>query len=95
MGGQSAVQLKKLRHEFHGPGHWLVWGFRRKFGGVHPKLAILELDTEPSCGGPLPALFSILPGKVDKSYTHTSGKRVSQYKLEHHTHCYRTDGGIP
>ena len=94
MDGQSAVQLKKLRKQLDGFRHWILRGIRWKFR-VGRKLMILEFDAEPFGSGPLPALFSILPGKVDECCTHTSGKRVGQYKLEHHTYCYRTDAGVP
>jgi hypothetical protein len=64
--GQSAVQLKKLRKQFGGFRNWILRGIRRKFGS-HRKLVILEFDAEPFGGRPLPALFSILPGKVNES----------------------------
>jgi len=67
VGGESAVELKKLWQQFDGFGHWILRGICRNFGSVHRKLVIPEFDAEPSGGGTLPALFSILPGKVNES----------------------------
>ena len=66
MGSQSTIQLNKLRHELR-LERWFLWGIRCNFVGVRAKLAVLELDTEPFGGRPLPALFSILRGKVNES----------------------------
>jgi len=59
--------VQKLRQQLDGFRHWILRGIRRKFASAHRKLVILEFDTEPSGGGTLPALFSILPGKVNES----------------------------